>query len=153
MAEWLNQTTSLQIHIASHGTTPLPGHVYLAPDDFHMGIGINGAIVLTKEEPENHLRPSVSFLFRSLAKVCGANALGLLLTGMGKDGAEELKLMKDQGAITIAQDQKSSVVHGMPGAAIALGAAMHVLPAGKIADALIALVNHRKSISRSIENA
>ena len=148
MAEWLNQTTGLQVQIASYGTTPLPGHVYLAPDDFHMGIGAGGEIVLTREEPESHLRPAVSFLFRSLAKVCGPNALGVLLTGMGRDGAEELKAMKDQGAITIAQDQESSVVHGMPGVAIALGGATHVLSADKIAAALVGLVNHSSGLSR-----
>jgi two-component system chemotaxis response regulator CheB len=73
----------------------------------------------------------------------------VLLTGMGKDGAAELKLMRDKGAITIAQDRESSVVHGMPGEAIALGGATHVLPADKIADALIALVSHRNGISRN----
>ncbi len=142
MAEWLNQTTSLQIHIASYGTSPLPGHVYLAPDDFHMGIGAGGNIILTREAPENHLRPAVAFLFRSLAETYGPKALGVLLTGMGKDGAEELKVMKAKGSLTIAQDRESSVVHGMPGVAIALGAATHVLPADKIADALISLVGH-----------
>jgi two-component system chemotaxis response regulator CheB len=141
LAEWLNQTTGFKIQIASYGALPLPGHVYLAPDDFHMGIGASGRIVLTREEPENGLRPAVSYLFRSLAEVCGPNALGVLLSGMGKDGAAELKLMKDKGAVTIAQDQESSVVHGMPGEAIALGGATHVLPADKIPDALFTLVN------------
>jgi len=149
MAEWLNQTTGFQIHLASYGTLPLPGHVYLAPDDFHMGIGAGSTIILTREAPENHLRPSVSFLFRSLAAVCGPNALGVLLTGMGRDGAEELKAMKDNGAITIAQDRESSVVHGMPGAAIAVGGATHVLPADEIAAALVALVGQNNGISRS----
>jgi len=149
MAEWLNRTTSLQIQIASYGIFPLPGHVYLAPDDFHMGIGAGGGIVLTREEPENHLRPAVSFLFRSLAEAYGQYALGVLLTGMGKDGAAELKLLRDKGAITIAQDRESSLVHGMPGVAIALGAATHVVPADKIGHALVALVNHRNNISRS----
>lgn len=139
MATWLNETTALQIHIASYGTFPLPGHVYLAPDDFHMGIGGDGAILLTRQAPINHLRPAVSFLFRSLAETQGPAALGVLLTGMGKDGAAELKLMRDAGAITIAQDRESSVVHGMPGAAIALGGAAHVLPANAIAATLIAL--------------
>lgn len=149
MAEWLNHTTGLQIHIAAHGIHPQPGHVYLAPDNFHMGIGAGGEIVLTREEPENHLRPAVSFLFRSLAEVYGPNALGVMLTGMGRDGAEELKVMKDKGAITIAQDRESSVVHGMPGVAIALGGTTHVLPADKIADALVALVNRSNGNSRS----
>lgn len=149
MAEWLSETTDLHVDIASDGARPLPGHVYLAPDDFHMGIGPGGGIVLTREQPENHLRPAVSYLFRSLARSCGPNALGVLLTGMGRDGAEELKAMKDKGAITIAQDRESSVVHGMPGAAIALGGATHVLPADKIASALVDLVNHRNGLKGS----
>jgi two-component system chemotaxis response regulator CheB len=141
LAEWLNQTTGFRVHIASYGVRPLAGHVYLAPDDFHMGISTNGQIRLTKEGAENGLRPAVSYLFRSLAEVCGANALGVLLSGMGRDGAAELKLMKNKGAITIAQDYESSVVHGMPGEAIALGGATHVLPADRIPDALLTVVN------------
>lgn len=143
LAEWLNETTALQIHIGAYGVCPLPGHVYLAPDDFHMGIGASGRLLLTKEEPQNHLRPAVSYLFRSLADVCGPGAVGVLLTGMGKDGAAELKLMKDQGAVTIAQDRDSSVVHGMPGEAIRLGGATHVWAADRIADGLIAMVDSR----------
>lgn len=143
LVEWLNQTTGLQVHVASHGTCPLPGHAYLAPDDFQMGLSSSGRILLTREEPENGLRPAVSYLFRSLAEICGRNALGTLLSGMGKDGAVELKLMKDKGAITIAQDRESSVVHGMPGEAIELGGATHVLAADNIADVLITLVNRR----------
>ena len=143
MAGWLEETSSLQIHIAVQGELPLPGHVYLAPDNFHMGVSTNGTIMLAREEPLNGVRPAVSFLFRSLAEVCGSHAVGVLLTGMGRDGAEELKLMRDNGAVTIAQDRESSVVHGMPGEAIRLGAAMHVLPADKIANFLIRLVNRK----------
>jgi two-component system chemotaxis response regulator CheB len=148
MAQWLNNTSSLQVHIGSYGTHPLPGHVYLAPDDLHMGVGAGGAIVLTREEADNHLRPSVAFLFRTLAGAYGPRALGVLLTGMGKDGAVELKAMKDKGAVTIAQDRDSSVVHGMPGEAIALGGATHVLPASQIADALITLTHRRNAASK-----
>lgn len=139
MAEWLNQTTALQVQIASHGTRALAGHVYLAPDHFHMGVGRGGVIELNRLAPVNHLRPAVSMLFQSLAHTVGAGAVGVLLTGMGKDGAAELKLMQDCGAVTIAQDRQSSAVHGMPGTAIALGAATHVLAADAIAPALIAL--------------
>lgn len=152
MCDWLNQTTSLQVQIASHGTTPLPGHVYLAPDDFHMGIGTNGKIVLSREEAENYLRPAVAFLFRSLTAVYAPNALGILLTGMGRDGAMELKEMKDRGAITIAQDQETSVVHGMPGIAIALGAATYVLPPDRIANALIALVKNKNVAAKELKS-
>jgi two-component system, chemotaxis family, protein-glutamate methylesterase/glutaminase len=108
-----------------------------------MGLSISSRILLTKKECEQYLCPSVSHLFRSLADVCGPAAIGVLLTGMGKDGAMELKLMKDKGALTIAQDRDSSVVYGMPGIAIELGGASTVLPADKIADALIAVVNQR----------
>ena len=137
MVEWLNETTGLRVHVAAHGTTPLPGHVYIAPDDFHMGVVASGRIALAREGQENGLRPSVSYLFRSLAQTCGAAAAGVLLTGMGKDGAVELKQMRDRGGFTIAQDRDSSVVHGMPGEAIGLGAACMVLPADRIAAALV----------------
>jgi len=143
MVEWLNQTTGLRVNIAAHGTDPQPGHVYIAPDDFHLGVDAQGRLALGREALENGLRPAVSCLFRSLAQHCGANAVGVLLTGMGKDGAVELKRMRDAGAFTIAQDRESSVVHGMPGEAIALGGAMHVLPADKIAGALITELRHK----------
>lgn len=137
MVEWLNQTTGLRIHIAAHGATPLPGHAYIAPDDFHMGISSSGRIALARDPQENGLRPAVSYLFRSLARACGSHATGVLLTGMGRDGAAELKLMRENGAFTIAQDRDSSVVHGMPGEAIELGAASVVLAADRIASALV----------------
>jgi len=140
LVEWLNQTTGCPVHIGANGVTPLPGHVYVAPDDFHMGVRRGGRIFLTMEDPIASLRPSVAYLFRTLADACGPAAMGILLTGMGKDGAGELKLMKDNGAMTIAQDRESSVVHGMPGEAIRLGAATHVWPADSIAAGMVALV-------------
>lgn len=145
LAEWLNQTTGLRVHIAAHGVTAIGGHAYLAPDDFHMGIMAGGRILLSKEEPHNHLRPAVSHLFRSLANVYGPAAVGVLLSGMGKDGAVDLKLMKDAGAVTIVQDRESSIVHGMPGEAIRLNGATHVWPADKIADGLVSVVARRKA--------
>ena len=110
-----------------------------------MGISTGGRIFLAGGEPENGLRPAVSYLFRSLAETRGPDALGVLLTGMGKDGAAELKLMRDKGAVTIAQDRESSVVHGMPGEAIELGGATHILSADKIAGALVTLVKREHS--------
>ena len=102
--------------------------------------------MLTKDEPENGHRPSCSYLFRSVAKVFGKAAMGILLTGMGNDGAEGLKLLKDQGAITIAQDRESSIVHGMPGEAIALGAAAYVLAPEGIGKMLAAFINGRATL-------
>jgi two-component system, chemotaxis family, protein-glutamate methylesterase/glutaminase len=139
LVEWLSQSTGFPIHIATHGEPVLPGRAYLAPDGYHMGLGANGQIALSKQEPENGLRPSVAHLFRSVASVCGGSAVGVLLTGMGKDGAEELKHLKDLGAFTIAQDAESSVVHGMPGEAIKLGAAGYVLAPDKIPAVLAGL--------------
>jgi two-component system, chemotaxis family, protein-glutamate methylesterase/glutaminase len=127
-AEWLSNASSFPVHVASHGMHALSGHSYIAPDGFHMGIVVGSRIVLSDTPPENNLRPSVAALFRSVAQVSGPRAVGILLAGMGKDGAEELKIMKERGAITIAQDKESSIVHSMPGEAIKLGAAMYVLP-------------------------
>jgi two-component system chemotaxis response regulator CheB len=143
LVEWLNQTTGLSVHIAAHGALLQPGHAYIAPDDFHLGVGAGGRATLAHEAPEHGVRPAVAFLFRSLAQNCGHQAIGVLLTGMGKDGAQELKEMRDSGAWTIAQDRDSSVVHGMPGEAILLDAAAQVLPADRIAGALIAHVRRR----------
>lgn len=137
MVEWLNQTTGLQVRVAAHGAIATAGHVYIAPDDFHLGVSSAGRLILTRELPDNGLRPSVSTLFRALADNIGGSAVGVLLTGMGRDGADELKRLRDRGALTIAQDRESSVVHGMPGAAIEIGAAAQVLPADLIAAALI----------------
>ena len=143
-AEWLGQTSGLPVRVAAHGETLLPGYVYIAPDGYHTSITNNLRIALRKDEPENGLRPSVAALFRSLAESFGSNAVGIVLTGMGTDGAAELKLMKDAGAVTIAQDKQTSIVHGMPGEAIRLGAATHVLAPERIAPALTTLL-HRRS--------
>ena len=144
MVEWLNETTTLRVHIATHGAAPKAGNAYIAPDDSHLAVDGRGHMVLARTDPENGMRPAVSHLFRSLATMCGPRAIGVLLTGMGIDGAAELKLMKDRGAFTIAQDQNSSVVHGMPREAIELGAATQILPADKVASTLITQVERRR---------
>jgi two-component system chemotaxis response regulator CheB len=138
-AEWVAQSSSLPVQLSVHGQQVVPGRVYVAPDGFHMTVGIDRHIWLDTGEPENGLRPSVSRLFRSVAKAYGQSAIGVLLTGMGKDGAFELKLMRERGAVTIAQDKETSVVHGMPGEAIRLGGASYVLPPEKISIMLTSL--------------
>ena len=137
--EWLGSASGFAVHVATDGEHPLPGHAYVAPDGCHMTLRHDGAIALNRDAPENGHRPSVSRLFRSVAAVLGRNAIGVLLTGMGKDGAEELKLLRDKGAVTIAQDRDTSVVHGMPGEAIHLEAASYVLSPDEIAAALAGL--------------
>lgn len=131
-AEWLGETSALPVHVAFHGSLLRPGHVYVAPDGFQMKVERNERLSCQGNEPENGLCPSVSILFRSVAEVFGKSAVGILLTGMGKDGAEELKLIKEKGAITIAQDQESCIVFGMPGEAVKLNAAKYVLAPEKI---------------------
>lgn len=138
--EWLGQTTGFPVLEATQGKLLLPGNVYIAPDGVQMGVSIGNRILLSRNETENGLCPSVSYLFSSVQKIFGAQAIGILLTGMGKDGAEELKLMRDWGAITIAQDEESSVVYGMPGEAVRLGGACHVLKPEQISETLVRLI-------------
>ena len=133
LADWLSGSIGIPVQIACNGQRALPGHVLLAPDDCQMRITAGGLISCTSEPMENGLRPSVSHLFRSVALTHGKRAIGVLLTGMGRDGAEELKLMRERGAVTIAQDKESCVVNGMPGAAVQLDAAIHVCPPLEIA--------------------
>lgn len=139
LIEWLGQTINLPMHIAVHDEYLLPGHIYFAQNDFHLGVDARDRIKLSKSKPENGIRPSVSYLFRSVMNSFDGDAVGILLSGMGKDGAMELKMMKDNGAVTIAQDKESSIVHGMPGEAISLGGATHILPPEEIAATLEAL--------------
>jgi two-component system chemotaxis response regulator CheB len=140
-AEWLAFSSSLPIHIASHGERIIPGHAFIAPDGYHMLADSGNRIRLDDSAPENGLRPSVSALFRSVADNYASCAIGVLLTGMGRDGVDELLVMKQKGAVTIAQDQASSVIYGMPAEAIKLGAAIYTLPPGKIA-AMLASISH-----------
>ena len=139
LVEWLRQSTGLPVHIAKHGEELLPGHIYFARDDYHLGVDKDGRLRLSREEIENGLRPSVSYLFRSIINSFDGEAVGILLTGMGKDGAMEMKMMKDNGAVTIAQDRESSVVYGMPGEAVRLDGATYVLSPEEIAQTLEAL--------------
>jgi len=136
LKDWLSASSNLPIHIPSNGEPLKAGWVYLAPDDLQMGITADNRISLQNLPAENSLCPSVDFLFRSVANVLGKRAIGVLLTGMGKDGANELLTMKKNGALTIAQDEASCVVFGMPGEAVKIGAADQVLSPEKIAETL-----------------
>jgi two-component system chemotaxis response regulator CheB len=111
-----------------------------------MGVESGLRVVLSNHALENGSRPSVAYLFRTVAQVLGPRAVGVLLTGMGRDGAEGLKLLKDKGALTIAQDEASSVVHGMPGEAIKLGAATYILSPENIATTLLSVVGKTREV-------
>jgi two-component system chemotaxis response regulator CheB len=138
-AQWLDGATPLKVSVAAHGETALPGHVYVAPDGRHLTVGSGPVMLLVDAEPDNGLRPSVSRLFRSVAATYGKDSVGVLLTGMGEDGAAELKTMRDAGAVTIAQDSESALINGMPGAAVRDGAASYVLSPEGIAAAIAAM--------------
>lgn len=145
LVRWLSQATRFPVHIATDEELLLPGRVYLAPDGLHLGIGAGGRVFLSEDAPEHGSRPSISFFFRSVAQVYGAKAIGILLTGMGSDGAAELKMLREKGALTLVQDAASSVVHGMPGEAIRLNAATHILSPTEIAKFLEQLVCRKQN--------
>ena len=133
MVDWLQTGTALPVVIATEGERLSRGKVYFAPDGYHMGVTGRGEISLSKAPQENGMRPSISYLFRSVGNTYGQRAAGILLTGMGKDGALGLKTMRERNGITVAQDRESCAVHGMPGEAIKLGAAEHVFSPEEIA--------------------
>ena len=133
-----------QIHVveAQGGEQLLLGHAYVARGNHHLRVKRSGAkyfCEVSQEEPVNRHRPSVHVLFESAAREAGQNAIGVILTGMGDDGALGLKLMRDAGSATLAQDKASSVVWGMPGEAVKCGAAQEVLPIDRIAARLLEL--------------
>jgi len=136
----LRQQTKLDAREAQDGDSVTPGVVLVAPGNRHLLLRRSGAryLVEVKDGPRvNRHRPSVDVTFRSVARVAGPNAIGVILTGMGADGAQGLLAMREAGAYTMAQDEASSVVYGMPAAAAALGAVQRILPLGEIAGEII----------------
>ncbi len=145
-AERMNQISPLNVCEATDGQQILPGHAYVAPGDQHLEVWRDGAkyrCKLLNTEPVNRHKPSVDVLFNSVAKHVGKNAFGVILTGMGKDGAKGLRCMRDAGARTIAQDEETSVVWGMPGSAVSEQAAEVVLPLETIAQKVTSLYRNR----------
>lgn len=141
-ADRLDNASPMSVCEAEDGQYILPGHAYVAPGDKHLVVERDGARYrcrLSEGSPVNRHRPSVDVLFRSMAQKVGPNAVGAILTGMGDDGARGLKEMRDAGAATIAQDEASSVVWGMPGSAVRLGAAQHVVPLRALPELLLKL--------------
>jgi two-component system chemotaxis response regulator CheB len=127
-ASWLNGLTPLEVGIARDQELPQPGHVYVAPGDRHLILSANGTMRLTADPPIGSQRPAATVLFQSMAKVAGQKGLGVLLTGMGEDGAQGLLAMRKAGAYTVAEHESTAVVYGMPAAAVKLGAAKAILP-------------------------
>ncbi|MEJ0100934.1 MAG: chemotaxis response regulator protein-glutamate methylesterase [Pseudomonadota bacterium] len=141
-AERMNRCSAMTVYEATDGQQIRPGHVYIAPGDQHLVVVRSGARWICKLDDGslvNRHKPSVDVLFRSVAQQAGHNAIGILLTGMGRDGAQGLKEMRDAGSPTIAQDEATSVVWGMPGSAVEIGAAAEVLPLSRISGRALAL--------------
>lgn len=141
-AERMDRHSAMSVCEARNGQPVIPGHAYIAPGDRHLMLVRDGARYvcrLTEDPPENRHRPSVDVLFKSVARTAGANAVGAILTGMGEDGARGLVEMLNAGARTLAQDERTSVVWGMPGSAVRLGATKRVVPLPDIAEQLLLL--------------
>lgn len=139
-ADHLNRLCPFEVREAVDGDRVLPGLALLAPGNFHMMIERRGGhyVVRLNQEPLLHgVRPAADFLMKSVAQYVGSNAVGVVLTGMGRDGAAGLKAMRDAGAATYAQDEETSVVYGMPRAAAEIGAAQRVAPLDQIAGLIV----------------
>jgi two-component system, chemotaxis family, protein-glutamate methylesterase/glutaminase len=140
LVEWLSSQCRIRVEIARSGVSPRAGHVYFPQEDTHLTLDDGGCLRATNAPPVEGHRPSVSTTFLSVARCCGAAAVAVLLTGMGRDGVEGMQAIARAGGVTIAQDEASSVVFGMPKEAIAAGAARHVLPPEEIARMLLGKV-------------
>ena len=142
MVMWLAEICPLPVRRAVHGETPQAGVVYFAPGDAHLEWDNSGRFALSLTPPLDGHRPSVTVAMRAAARCFGAGAVGVLLTGMGRDGADGMANIAAAGGITIAQDEASSVVYGMARQAVELGAVKYILPLEHIAPALEALANN-----------
>ena len=142
-ASRLDGACAMRVKVAVHDEEILSGHVYLSPGHAHIALARHGStlrVELSDAPPVNRHRPSVEVLFKAAATALGPNAIGVMLTGMGKDGAAAMLEMKRAGAYNFAQDEQSSVVFGMPRAAIELGAVDEVVPLGRMAERVLARV-------------
>lgn len=137
LVDWLASACQLKVKIAQAGELPLPGNIYFAPERNHLEVDLQGRFAYSMSPPVDGHRPSVTVTFKSVANFYGRATAGILLTGMGRDGAAGMQTIAQAGGITIAQDEKTSVVFGMPKEAIALGAVRHILPIQEIAPLLL----------------
>jgi two-component system response regulator WspF len=137
MATWLNQGTALPVRVAEEGDRPAVGVVLLAATGDHLTLKTADRVGYTADPIDYVYRPSVDVFFQSACRLWRGDIIGVLLTGMGRDGALGLKALRDHGHYTIAQDEATSAVYGMPKAAATINAAVEVLPAGRIASKLI----------------
>jgi chemotaxis response regulator CheB len=143
LADWLSRNCALPVRVAKEGDHPTAGTVLLAGTNDHLRFISSGRIGYTSEPREQAYRPSVDVFFASVGVHWTGEVVGVLLTGMGRDGAQGLKTLRDKGHYTIAQDQATSTVYGMPKAAASLGAAVDILPLERIAPRLVDTFRHK----------
>ena len=143
LARWLDKVSPLSVKVVENGETLQAGVVHLSPGTAHLTIkrhDNNLVAKLVKEWGDYRYQPSIDVLFQSVAETCGGNAAGIILTGMGDDGASGLLALRRAGGRTYAQDKKSATVYGMPSVAIDKGAVDEVLPLGSLASAIMKLL-------------
>lgn len=143
LIDWLSSKCRMKIEIAETGTAPRPGTIYFPPEDSHLKIDAAGKFIISSELPYDGHRPSITVTMKSAAGYYKNSALGVLLTGMGKDGAEGLLSIKKAGGITIAQDEDSCIIYGMPKQAIELGAAVYIVPLNEIGPMILNYTMHK----------
>jgi two-component system chemotaxis response regulator CheB len=136
-ATWLDGLVPPRVRIAEDRTLPQPGEIYVAPGDRHLSVSAGGLLQVSDEPPVSNQRPSADTLFHSMARTLGPRGLGILLTGMGEDGARGLTALHQVGGFTIAEDETSAVVYGMPAAAVRLGGVSASLPLEMIGPRLL----------------
>jgi two-component system chemotaxis response regulator CheB len=145
LVDWLTKECNIKIKIGEDSEEIQPGVAYIAPDNFHMRVVEGGKISLSNEPPNNGHRPSGDVLLESVARTYGRGSVGTILTGMGRDGAMGVKAIKQSQGRTIAQNEKSCVVFGMPHAAIEMNVIDKVLPLEKIAEEIVLMVSEAMS--------
>jgi two-component system chemotaxis response regulator CheB len=146
LATWLQSGCRLPVRVVQPGERLRPGVVFVAPDGSHLSVENGGWLGLATSAPVNHVRPSVNVLFHSVGQIYGAAAVGILLTGMGEDGASGLRTIRQHGGVTIGQDEATSVVYGMPKAAAELDACSTILPLEQIAAYLVRVVMRSRDL-------
>lgn len=151
LAERLDLMSRLKVVEAAQGEPIVPGCVYLAPGGLHMTVGVGEGgpfVVLDDSPPVWGVRPSADPLFRSVARAFGAGTVGVVLTGMGRDGAEGLRVLREVGGGAVVQDRATSTIYGMPQAAMQIAGADRVVPLGEIAGAIVELLAARRELAR-----
>jgi two-component system chemotaxis response regulator CheB len=149
LVEWLDGVGRVPVMLASHGKSLEPGVVYISPHDRHLGVSRAGRILLSDVPPIGGHRPSATHLFHSVASAFGPSAIGVIMTGIGTDGCEGMRVLRQMGGTVLAQDRESCVVYGMPRAVVEAGLADHVVGLDSLPEVISALIADVKSVPRA----